>query len=111
MNAANAVLVTSDYEGFGLVALEALACEVPVFSTPVGIAPHALGGVAGCLVAPYDLERWLAVLRPRLEVPDARVAGAQRAAAFSAARMAERVLVAYRAVLGEAREPSRQGTG
>ena len=42
LNAADAVLVTSDYEGFGMAAVEALACEVPVLSTPVGIAPYAL---------------------------------------------------------------------
>jgi teichuronic acid biosynthesis glycosyltransferase TuaC len=101
VNAANAVLVTSDYEGFGLVALESLACEVPVLSTPVGIAPHAVGGVPGCLVAPFDRERWLAALRPHLETNEPRVPGTQQAAAFSAARMAERVLIAYREVLGE----------
>jgi teichuronic acid biosynthesis glycosyltransferase TuaC len=101
INAANAVLVTSDYEGFGLIAVESLACEVPVLSTPVGIAPHAAGGVPGCLVAPYDSERWLAALRPHLEADDARVPGAQRAAAFSADRMAERVLIAYRELLGD----------
>ncbi len=56
VNAANAVLVTSDYEGFGLAAIEALACDVPVLSTPVGIAPYALGGVRGALCAPFELE-------------------------------------------------------
>jgi teichuronic acid biosynthesis glycosyltransferase TuaC len=101
INSANAVLVTSDYEGFGLVALESLACEVPVLSTPVGIAPHALGGVPGCLVAPYDTGRWMAAVRPHLDADDTRVPGAQRAAAFSADRMAERVLVAYREVLDD----------
>ena len=40
MNAADAVLVTSDYEGFGLACLESLACEVPVISTP--LAPVSL---------------------------------------------------------------------
>ena len=54
MNAANAVLVTSDNEGFGLVAVEALACDVPVFSTPVGIAPFLLRGLDGCLAAPFN---------------------------------------------------------
>jgi teichuronic acid biosynthesis glycosyltransferase TuaC len=109
VNAANAVLVTSDYEGFGLVALEALACEVPVLSTPVGIAPHAVGGVRGCLVAPFDHERWLSALRPHLEADDPRVAGVQQAAAFSAARMAERVLIAYRELIGDERQQGAKG--
>jgi hypothetical protein len=83
----------------------------------VGIAPHALGGVAGCLVAPFDQERWLAALRPHLEADDPRVPGARQAAAFSADRMAERVLIAYRSLLGEDRSsaagwaPPEQGPG
>jgi teichuronic acid biosynthesis glycosyltransferase TuaC len=98
INAANAVLVTSDYEGFGLVCIEALACDVPVLSTPVGIAPYALGGIEGCLCAPFDPGAWSAAARPHLEAPDPRVAGAARAASLSAARMAERVVEAYRDV-------------
>jgi teichuronic acid biosynthesis glycosyltransferase TuaC len=99
VNAANAVLLTSENEGLGMVALEALACEVPVLSTPVGIAPHALRGVPGCLVADFDPPRWLAALRPHLDAQDPRVPGARVAAAFSAERMAERVVIAYREVL------------
>jgi teichuronic acid biosynthesis glycosyltransferase TuaC len=99
VNAANAVLVTSDYEGFGLVCIEALACDVPVVSTPVGIAPFALARIAGALCAPYDAAAWSEALRPHLAAPDPRVAGAARAASLSAARMAERTVVAYREVL------------
>jgi glycosyltransferase involved in cell wall biosynthesis len=95
LNAANAVLVSSDYEGFGMTAVEALACGVPVISTPVGIAPYALAGVAGCLCAPFDAAVWSAAARPHLDSPDPRVAGAERAASLSAARMAERVIEAY----------------
>jgi teichuronic acid biosynthesis glycosyltransferase TuaC len=102
MNAANAVLVTSDYEGFGMVCLEALACDVPVLSTPVGIAPFALEGLAGVLCAPFDLESWSAAARPHLEARDPRVEGAARAAALSSARMAERTIEAYRDVLAVA---------
>jgi teichuronic acid biosynthesis glycosyltransferase TuaC len=100
INAASAVLVPSDYEGFGLAAVEALACDVPVLSTPVGIAPLLLSGVAGCLVAPFDPERWADVARARLDEADARVTGQARAAWFSADSMAERVLVAYRELAG-----------
>jgi teichuronic acid biosynthesis glycosyltransferase TuaC len=100
LNAADAVLVTSDYEGFGMIAVEALACEVPVLSTPVGIAPYALGGIDGCLCAPFDLARWANLAGRHLEATDPRVAGAARAASLSAARMAERVIEAYRDVTG-----------
>jgi glycosyltransferase involved in cell wall biosynthesis len=103
MNAANAVLVTSDYEGFGLVCVEALACDVPVLSTPVGIAPWALAGIPGALCAPFEPAGWSDAAGPHLAAADPRVAGAARAAALSAARMAERTIEAYRDVLADDR--------
>ena len=96
LNAANAVLVTSDYEGFGMAAVEALACGVPVLSTPVGVAPYVLGGIEGCLCAPFDVEVWGALAGRHLHAADPRVEGAARAASLSASRMAERVIEAYR---------------
>jgi teichuronic acid biosynthesis glycosyltransferase TuaC len=102
INAASAVLVTSDHEGFGLACVEALACDVPVLSTPVGIAPFALAGVEGALCAPFDLAVWGAAARRHVDAPDPRVAGAARAAPLSAARMAERTIQAYRDILGAA---------
>ena len=98
INAANAVVVTSDREGFGLGALEALACDVPVASTDVGIAPVALRDLPGAHVAPYDTATWLAAIGPHLDDPDPRVAGRARAAAFDSNRMAMRVFEAYRAL-------------
>ncbi len=98
-NAANAVLVTSENEGFGLVAVEALACDVPVLSTPVGVAPTLLRGIDGCLVEPFEASRWARVARVHLDASDPRVAGRERAGWFSAALMAERVLVTYRELL------------
>jgi glycosyltransferase involved in cell wall biosynthesis len=102
VNAANAVLVTSDHEGFGLACVEALACDVPLLSTPVGIAPWALAGIAGTLCAPFEPVAWSEAVRPHLAVADPRVDGAARAAALSAARMAERTIEAYRDVLAKA---------
>jgi glycosyltransferase involved in cell wall biosynthesis len=105
VNAANAVLVTSDYEGFGLACVEALACDVPVLSTPVGVAPFALAGIAGALCAPFDVVTWRDALRAHLTVPDPRIEGASRAASLSATRMAERTIAAYRDLLDQA-QPS-----
>src|SRR5205807_1513495 len=96
INAANAVLVPSDAEGFGLAVLEALACDVPVLATPVGIHAEALDGVEGTLCAPFDATRWRAALAPHLAAADPRVAGRERAARHSADRMAERVAAAWR---------------
>src|SRR5215217_4984845 len=47
INAANAVLVPSQAEGFGLSVIEAIACGVPAFGTPVAIHPVALGNLPG----------------------------------------------------------------
>src|SRR3954451_19716792 len=54
INAANAVVVTSDREGFGLAPLEALACDVPVVATDEGIARLVLQGVQGTLFGRFD---------------------------------------------------------
>jgi teichuronic acid biosynthesis glycosyltransferase TuaC len=101
INAANAVVVTSEREGFGLAPLEALACDVPVLATPVGIAPLALSAIAGSLCEDFDVARWLAALRPHLEAADPRVSGRARASTFGSERMAERVACAYRELARE----------
>jgi teichuronic acid biosynthesis glycosyltransferase TuaC len=99
VNASNAVLVPSDNEGFGLVAVEALACDVPVLSTPVGVAPTLLAGLDGCLVERFDARRWAEVARRAFDRPDGRIQGRERAEWFSAELMAGRVLTAYRNLL------------
>ena len=45
----------SEYEGFGLAVVEALACGLPVVVTSVGIAPEIIQhGVNGFLFPPKD---------------------------------------------------------
>jgi len=95
VNAANAVLVPSEREGFGLAALEALACDVPVLATPVGIHAEALAGVAGTLCAPFQIASWRSAVEPHLLAPDPRVQGRASAMRFSAGAMAERVAGAW----------------
>lgn len=98
-NAVNAVLMPSGHEGFGLAVLEALACDVPVLTTPVGIHPDALRGVAGTLCAPFELATWRDALIPHLGPADSRIQGRAHAEPFSGPRMAERVAAAWRAAL------------
>jgi teichuronic acid biosynthesis glycosyltransferase TuaC len=105
VNAADAVLVPSEREGFGLAVLEALACDVPVFATPVGVHGEALDGVAGTLCAPYDVDAWAAALQgapPRID-------GRNRAARWGADAMAERVFAAWRSLVDS--NPEAPGSG
>ena len=99
VNAANAVLVPSEREGFGLAVIEALACGVPVLATPVGVHPQALDGIPGTLCAPFDAATWRAALAPHLEAADPRISGRHRAREYSSDGMAERVLAAWRGLL------------
>ena len=99
VNAANAVLVPSDREGFGLAVLEALACDVPVLATPVGIHPQALEGIEGTYCGPFDDAVWRAALAPHLEHDDPRIQGRASAERFSTDLMAAKVLAAWQQLL------------
>ncbi len=103
INAADAVLVTSEYEGFGLICLESLACEVPLLTTPVGIAPEVTGSLPNSLCADFDPEIWTNFASELLQDPDPRTPGRAAAEALSARRMADRVRLAYEEVLGRER--------
>lgn len=105
INAAAAVLVTSDNEGFGMAAVEALACGVPVLSTPVGVAPFLLAGLDACLVAGFDAGSWAEHARSLLDSERRLEGGRGRAERFGAAAMAERVAAAYGDVLARAAGP------
>ncbi len=99
VNAANAVLVPSERESFGLAVLEALACDVPVLATPVGIAPNALEDLPGTLCAPFDIATWRAALEPHLSAEgDLRLDGRARAEPYSTDRTAAQVLAAWRSL-------------
>lgn len=55
--AADAFLLPSNYEAFGLAALEAMACGVPVVASRVGGVPELVqDGINGFLVAPDDYD-------------------------------------------------------
>lgn len=111
-NAASLLVLPSHYEGFGLTAIEALACGTPVLASDSSSLPEVLGD-AGVLLPPDDEDAWIVAIR---EVHEQRArrevliaAGLRQAANFSWARAARETLAVYRHTLGQ-QEPT-ESTG
>ena len=106
------VLLPSEREGFGLPALEALACGTPVVASDIA-ALREVGGDAIAYCPPEDLDAWRAAVLEAIDErrtrPDRwtqrRRAGVDRAAAFSWSRFAADVLALYRQLAPGARAP------
>lgn len=98
MNAVDATLVPSEYEGFGLAALETLACNVPVVATPTGMANDLLKDVEGAFCIEWNVDTWRAAVESILEDPDPRVSGRPVAERWSTDAMAARVVDLYQRV-------------
>ena len=57
LSVADLLLLPSENESFGLVALEAMACEAPVVASKVGGLPEVIReGIDGYLIAPKDVK-------------------------------------------------------
>jgi L-malate glycosyltransferase len=73
LSAADLFLLPSATESFGLAALEAMACEVPVVASRVGGLPEVIeSGVSGFLHEPDDLDGMAASGVALLSDPDLR---------------------------------------
>jgi glycosyltransferase involved in cell wall biosynthesis len=85
LNRCQALLIVSLWEGFGLPALEAMACGAPVIAANAGALPEVVGD-AGLLVDPHRPEAIAAAIRQVLGDPlvqrDAARMGPARAAEF-----------------------------
>jgi len=103
---ATIAVVPSLYEGFGLPAGEAMACEVPVVSTDGGALPEIVGD-AGVLVPAADAGALARAIAKLLDDPALRarlgVAGRARITeTFSWTVCAEQLVAYYRGVIADA---------
>ena len=101
-NGATLLAAPSFYEGFGLPALEAMACGTPVVVSDRGSLPEVVGE-AGIQVNPDEPEEIAQGMAAVLSAPDLRhrlqAAGLARAAGFTWEETACRTLEVYRRVL------------
>jgi glycosyltransferase involved in cell wall biosynthesis len=101
-NGADVLALPSFYEGFGLTALEAMACGTPTVVADRGSLPEVVGDT-GLLIDPDDTAGLAGAIRQVLTDSDLRdrlrTAGLARAATFTWQNTASIVLGVYRRVL------------
>ncbi len=81
---ADALLIPSHYEGFGLPPLEAMACGTPVFASNCGSFPEVLAGGAAALLPITDPSVWAFEILELLSSSTQRDAVIQRGLAHAA---------------------------
>lgn len=104
-SAATALLVPSEYEGFGLPAIEAMACGTPVICSDRAALPEVVGAAA-VVLPPDDPEAWveasLRLLRDERARRELGDAGRARADRFNWDDCARATVEVYRRALSRA---------
>jgi glycosyltransferase involved in cell wall biosynthesis len=99
MSACDALVVTSMQEGSPNVVKEALACDLPVVSVPVGDVAERLKDVEGCEVCADDRPETIADSLERVLLRGQRVHGRTSVRELDERLLTQRVIQIYRSVL------------
>lgn len=100
MNAADALVFTSNQEGSPNVVKEALACNLPVVSVRVGDVPLRLKDVEGCELCEDDRPETIAAALERVLRRNGRVAGRDAVRDLDEHNLTQQVISVYRSVTG-----------
>jgi glycosyltransferase involved in cell wall biosynthesis len=99
MSASDALLFTSIQEGSPNVVKEALACNLPVVSVPVGDVAERIQGVAGCELCTDTRPEAIAAALERVLMRNKRVQGREAVFSLDEKLLTKRVIDVYRSAL------------
>ena len=105
MSACDALIFTSMQEGSPNVVKEALACDLPVVSVPVGDVAERLKGIDGCELCADERPETIAGALGRVLSRNERIAGRESVKALDENITTMRVLNIYKSVLAGAEVP------
>jgi glycosyltransferase involved in cell wall biosynthesis len=112
MNACDALIVTSMQEGSPNSVKEALACNLPVVSVPVGDVASRLAGIEGCELCPDDNVETLAAALARVLGRGIRIDGRSAVLQLDERLLTQRLIGIYRSILPATRAlPAEAGRG
>lgn len=104
--ASDALLFTSMQEGSPNAVKEALACDVPVVSVPIGDVPERLAGIEGCEVCVDERPEAIAAALERTLRRGGRVRGREAVRHLDEHRITEQVIAIYQRVLRREEAPA-----
>ncbi len=99
MNAADVLVLASEYEGSPMVVKEAMACNLPVVVTDVGDAREVIDGTDGCYITDGSVEDLVEKLRMAIDF-GGRTNGREKVAHLGLEAVARRVVDVYERVVG-----------
>ncbi len=109
MNAADALVFTSMQEGSPNVVKEALACDLPVVSVPVGDVPGRIRDIEGCELCPDERPETIAAALERVLRRGSRIRGRTAVESLDERVLTAQLIELYRAVLRRSRRSAPIG--
>ena len=107
LNAASVVICPSDWETFGMAAVESVACGTAVIATPTGVHEEALGPLDWSMCEPFNAVRWGAFVDRAIAHDAQHPGGMEHVEHWSSDAMAGHLMDAWSAAAGTRRHRRR----